>query len=387
MKLHIFLFLVVLASACTPKQNDISGALNGDLNAYKSYLYIVDPQSFENVVSTYTGAIVDSIEIDSKGNFGHNLNPELKGRLLYMVVQKKEQRFNKNLVTAVPSLANFYPFVFNSNTIEITGDIESLGLVKASSTDSDNKSLEKTIHTWQKAYNNHLAKYTAESHGDLMVFENDVKKYKQELINFADTTTSVYASILASRLVSVDGDYERNYEFLVGLCNRWESDNDNYLLKGLCDLANSENRPIIIGEKVPDFNLPLMNGNEANLYSLFGSKYTVIDLWASWCAPCRKESRETLVPLYDKYSDQGLQIVGYALDADKGSWIKAIRRDDVGKWPQASHLQGDDAPFLDKMNISTIPANLIVDDKGTVIAKDVHGAKLDTLIQKLFPNS
>jgi len=104
-------------------------------------------------------------------------------------------------------------------------------------------------------------------------------------------------------------------------------------------------------------------------------------LWASWCAPCRKENREVLVPIWNEYHDQGLQIVAYGLESDESAWRAALERDGANRWNHASDLQGDDAPFLKKIRVRTIPANFILDDKGVVMAKNVHGKALMDLVK------
>jgi hypothetical protein len=71
-----------------------------------------------------------------------------------------------------------------------------------------------------------------------------------------------------------------------------------------------------------------------------------------------------------------LQIVAYGLESDSSAWKAAAERDGANRWLQASDLQGDDTPFLKKIRIQTIPANFILDDKGVVIAKNVHGKAL-----------
>ncbi|HRV56389.1 MAG TPA: AhpC/TSA family protein, partial [Mangrovimonas sp.] len=65
---------------------------------------------------------------------------------------------------------------------------------------------------------------------------------------------------------------------------------------------------------------------------------------ASWCAPCRKENKVILDPLWKAYHDKGLQIIGYGLESDEQSWKAAIQKDQA-LWLQTSHLEGDEAPL------------------------------------------
>ncbi|HKK12732.1 MAG TPA: hypothetical protein VJ945_07860, partial [Flavobacteriaceae bacterium] len=76
-----------------------------------------------------------------------------------------------------------------------------------------------------------------------------------------------------------------------------------------------------------------------------------------------------------------LQIIAYGLESDASAWSTAAERDGANRWLQASDLQGDDAPFLKKIRVRTIPANFILDDKGVVIAKNVHGEALEDLVK------
>lgn len=123
--------------------------------------------------------------------------------------------------------------------------------------------------------------------------------------------------------------------------------------------------------------MPMTDGDTISLRSLLGSQLTIIDIWASWCAPCRKENRNTLVPLWDNFHDSGLQIIGYALESERVVWLNAIKRDGADRWPHASHMEGDTSPFLDLLKITTIPANYILDRNGVILAKNLHGKELE----------
>jgi thiol-disulfide isomerase/thioredoxin len=82
--------------------------------------------------------------------------------------------------------------------------------------------------------------------------------------------------------------------------------------------AARDKLPVMTGDKMPDLQLPLVNGDTLPLFSLLGKKLTLVDVWASWCAPCRKESKEELLPLWNRYRDKGFQIIGYSIDANEG---------------------------------------------------------------------
>ena len=189
-------------------------------------------------------------------------------------------------------------------------------------------------------------------------------------------------ALVALRWVSPENDYERVPEFLVRQCNKWKKKQpDHPWVKQLCKESDPSNLPVLVGDVFPNLKLPMLTKDTLSLKDQLGNKLTIIDLWASWCAPCRKENREVLVPIWDEYHDQGLQIIAYGLESNESAWRAAAERDGANRWLQASDLQGDDAPFLKKIRVQTIPANFILDDKGVVMAKNVHGKDLMDLVK------
>ena len=111
-----------------------------------------------------------------------------------------------------------------------------------------------------------------------------------------------------------------------------------------------------------------------------------MDIWASWCAPCRVENRNVLVPLWENYNDRGFQIVAYGLESSKSAWENAIERDGAYRWLHASHLEGDQNPVMDSLRLRTIPANFFLDKKGKVLAKNLHGQDLIRFVQDYLVN-
>lgn len=142
-----------------------------------------------------------------------------------------------------------------------------------------------------------------------------------------------------------------------------------------------EYEQVQIGFKVPDFLLPDVNKKQKTLYKNLG-KYTIIDFWASWCGLCRQENPST-VALYNKYQKKGLKIIGISLDTDEHKWIGAIQKDNL-TWLQLSNLIGWKEPLLQNFKVTSIPKLIILDKKGTIIAKDLRGEELAKKIDELF---
>lgn len=199
---------------------------------------------------------------------------------------------------------------------------------------------------------------------------------------FAEQTKSLEAAMVAIRWVSPNGDFERMPEFLHGQCAKWNSAQPTHpYTVELCAAADKNALPVMIGDVMPDYAMPMASGDTVMLHTLLGKRLTIVDVWASWCAPCRKENRVFLGPLYAAYKDKGLEIVGYSIDNDGESWKKAITKDQA-LWVHASHLTGDSTPFMDALRISTIPANYILDANGKVVAKNVYGEALQNFVSE-----
>lgn len=136
-----------------------------------------------------------------------------------------------------------------------------------------------------------------------------------------------------------------------------------------------------IGSKAPEFSGPTPEGETLALSDVLG-KYTIIDFWASWCMPCRKEN-PNIVKAYKKYHDKGLNIIGVSLDKEREPWLKAIE-DDGLDWYQISHLQFWNDPIIGDYNIKGIPAAFLLDENGVIIDKDVRGEALQVKLASLF---
>lgn len=144
---------------------------------------------------------------------------------------------------------------------------------------------------------------------------------------------------------------------------------------------------LAIGKKAPNFTAPDMNGNPLTLYDIKG-KVTIIDFWAAWCGPCRREN-PNVVKVYNQFHDKGLEIIGVSLDGTprqgdaKAAWLKAVE-DDKLTWHQVSNLQYFNDPVAKLYDINAIPATYIIDKEGTIIAKNLRGIALEQKIAELL---
>jgi thiol-disulfide isomerase/thioredoxin len=138
---------------------------------------------------------------------------------------------------------------------------------------------------------------------------------------------------------------------------------------------------VSLGGKVAEIVAPDTSGVERSLYNNLGS-YTLIDFFGSWCGPCRSES-DHLGKMYDKYHSRGFEIFGFGIEYKKNRWIRAIREDDR-TWTNVSTVDGYSNEIAQEYSITVIPKNFLVDENGTIIAKDIHGQELEEKLEELF---
>ncbi|MBR6287485.1 MAG: AhpC/TSA family protein [Bacteroidaceae bacterium] len=138
-----------------------------------------------------------------------------------------------------------------------------------------------------------------------------------------------------------------------------------------------------LGKKYTDIELPDTNGKLMRVSDYVSrNKYTLIDFWASWCGPCRAEM-PNVVKAYDLYHSKGFEVIGVSLDNNRNAWIKAL---DVlhMPWPQMSDLKGWQSAGAAAYNVKAIPANVLIDQNGTIIAKDLREEALQDKLKELF---
>ncbi|MFD2037567.1 redoxin domain-containing protein [Belliella marina] len=131
----------------------------------------------------------------------------------------------------------------------------------------------------------------------------------------------------------------------------------------------------------PEFSMEDTEGNMVSFEDYKG-KYVLVDFWASWCGPCRKEN-PNLVAAYKKYNAKGFDIIGVSLDEKKDPWLAAIKKDGL-EWTNLSDLKGWNSGAVASFGIKVVPTSFLLGPDGKIIAKNLRGEALEEKLEELL---
>jgi peroxiredoxin len=142
------------------------------------------------------------------------------------------------------------------------------------------------------------------------------------------------------------------------------------------------NDPMAPGKEAPDFEEAMADGTLMKLSDLRG-KVVLLDFWASWCGPCRREN-PNVVALYNEYKADGFTVMSVSLDKSKDAWLAAIEKDNLS-WPyHVSDLQHWNSKVAKMYGVRGIPFTVLIDQEGKIVRTKLRGEELHTELKRIF---
>ncbi|MBD1384077.1 TlpA family protein disulfide reductase [Mucilaginibacter rigui] len=145
---------------------------------------------------------------------------------------------------------------------------------------------------------------------------------------------------------------------------------------------NYEVNAVKLGSYITNFTLPNRNGKMVSL-SQFKGKYVLVDMWASWCAPCREEM-PYLKEALQRFNKNNFMILSVSIDEKHNSWLKAIEKDGTIAFIHVIDDKGWNSEIIKRYQIRAIPSNFLIDPSGKVIAKGLRSKDLILKLLELY---
>lgn len=211
----------------------------------------------------------------------------------------------------------------------------------------------------------------------------EFQQFQQNYVQMNQNSAALYPMI---KMIDPNKDFE-NYQLIVSQVINSFSESSLVQVEKRKYMALKkkliDDNPFAVGKVAPDFEELKTDGKTKMKLSDLKGKVVLIDFWASWCGPCRKEN-PNVVKTYGKYKEAGFTIISISLDSDKAKWLQAINDDGLSWTNHVSDLGGWQSKVARKYNIGSIPQTFLLDREGKIIAANLRGIALETELQKIF---
>ena len=210
----------------------------------------------------------------------------------------------------------------------------------------------------------------------LNVYKKSMLFYTQKAVDFAQKNNNL-AGFYAISLLDPEIAESELIAYSEKIKNHFP---DNAMVNQFLEETEKLKR-LAVGMPAPEIQAYTPNNKTVKL-SDYKGKYVLVDFWASWCIPCRKEN-PNLVRIYETYHKKGFDILSVSLDNNPGSWMRAIEEDKLS-WTNISDLKAWSSDLIIDYRIKAIPSSVVLDPKGNIVAKNLRGRDLEELLKTIL---
>lgn len=363
-KLLLLFVLGVFLFSCSETEKPDGYLINGKITGAADMHLILQTRVDGEFVD------IDTAATDPEGNFlfeGKVENPEL----YYIKVEERK----------------YVSFFIENSEIELNAHIDSLktATVKGSLIqDNYDGYLSKTKKFRDKSealYEEYKVAKEAEDEVKLAEINKKFEVLENKTKDFNLKYVKENAKSIVSAYIAFKNAYNINLDELKDVVNAFDSTlTETKYVKYLNERISILEKTAI-GQAATDFTQNDPEGNPITLSS-FKGKYLLVDFWASWCGPCRKEN-PNVVKLYEKYHEKGFEILGVSFDKEKDAWLKAIE-DDSMVWNHVSDLKYWNNAAGKIYGIRSIPHTMLINREGKIIAHKINCEELETKLEELL---
>ncbi|MCT8341099.1 AhpC/TSA family protein [Flavobacteriaceae bacterium TK19130] len=366
--LSILTFLLLL-TACQENTNTytLSGTAQGFENDTEVYVY--------GIMESRQPSIIDTLTV-SNGTFEGEFDKLDQAAVHYLQFQN-----TKGSVVFFPEnedlKATIYKDSISASYVEGSKQNDAFRDFTNAMRDFNEKK-QLNIEKYRQAQKEQDNATIATIRNENMAILEEEKAYKRDFIE--NNKNSLFSVMLLSEMLGrKEISTEEAGEIIETLSPKVSASplTDN-LRTSLANLKKAD-----VGSTAPNFSAPTPDGETLALNDVLG-KYTIIDFWASWCKPCRREN-PNVVRVYEKYHDKGLNIISVSLDrpGQKERWLQAIEDDNMD-WYHVSNLKFWQDPIAQQYSVRSIPATFLLDESGTIIDKNLRGQALENKMASLL---
>jgi thiol-disulfide isomerase/thioredoxin len=367
-----FLFLTLFLFSCT-KESSKPFSISGNISPTKAdYITLQQETDIERKIET----IIDTLKVDDEGNFKSSYN---EAPYLYSLVLPNKKKIglaiNKDQKLTI-TISNYDD---KDQTVTIEGSKDSQALLayenfREESLDRLVQSVRREIKELKKAENPDTAKIAELGQLEVDNYDKHLAELNAYISKNMDNTLGLYAT-------SIRWKGTENFALFDSLTTEFEAVHPNLEITSKLREKVTRLQQTEVGGKVADIHMNTVDGTQVNLSSI-KAKYILIDFWASWCGPCRRES-DGLNKIYANYSREYFDIYGVSLDDKRDKWIAALEKDNR-IWTNVSSLEGFKTTAAFDYTVTALPDNYLIDANRIIIAKNIHGAELEKLLDSLI---